>query len=133
MRTSQSRRINRREFLKAVSLFTTAGVLAACPVQARTTQGPSTPAGAQHLQNEFNLTSVTAQTFWVFVANRNTPVGRREIARQLHISPNTLKDHISRIIRHVRAQGYPDITRINDAVSIAAANLAFDFTGRRVE
>ena len=126
MYPKQSKRISRREFLKAVSLFTTAGVLAACPVQARTTQGPSNPAGAQRLQKEFNLTEVTAQTFYAFVAHRDQPIGRREIARQLNISPNTLKDHITRILRHVRAQGYADVTRINDAVSVAANVLALN-------
>jgi hypothetical protein len=133
MSQTRPRHLSRREFLKTVSLFTTAGVLAACPVTGRATQRPTIPTGAQRLQKEFNLTRLTAQTFWLFVANRDEPLGRREIANQLNISSNTLKDRITRIIRHVRLQGYPEVARINDAVTLAVTVLALDSTGNRVE
>ena len=120
MTKTKSKSINRREFLKFGGIFAVAGVLAACPAQAITTQAPTNKSGAQRLQTEFNLTPVTAQTFWIFVANKNKPLGRREIARQLNISPNTLKDHITRILRHVRSLGYSDVTKINEAVNLVS-------------
>jgi len=120
----KSKNINRREFLKIGGIFTAAGVLAACPAQAQITQAPTYTTGAQRLQTEFSLTPVNAQTFWLFISKRNNPLGRREIARQLNISPNSLKDHITRILHHVHSHGYPDVVNLNDAVNIAVNILA---------
>jgi DNA-binding CsgD family transcriptional regulator len=126
MKEIQIKSISRGEFLKVAGLFVIAGVIAACRLETITTQTPSITSGEQRLQTEFNLTSSNAQIFWLFIDNRNSHLGRREIARQNHISLNTLKDHISRIIRHVRSQGNPDVSILNDAVNVAANILGFN-------
>jgi hypothetical protein len=134
-----TRKINRRRFIAFASLFLAAGSLSCSLVQniagqftnkisgKHSTNTP--PDGSiypepQRLQALFTLTPTNAQIFWVFIANRSTPLGRRAIAGQFNISSNTLKDHITRIIRHVQAQGYPEVTTLNQAVSIAADLLA---------
>lgn len=132
----QFKSISRRDFLKTAGLFSIAGVIAACSLETITTpsppkiaitkQSPTNTSGQQRLQTGFNLTSLNAHTFWLFIDNRNNHLGRREIARQLNISFNTLKDHITRIIRHVRSQGYPDISNLNDAVNAAANILSLE-------
>ena len=134
-----TRKINRRRFIAFASVLLGAGTLSCSLVQNITSQFTNIKLGkqstntppdgsiypeAERLQARFNLTPANAQIFWVFIANRSTPLGRRTIASQLQISPNTLKDHITRIIRHVRAQGNPDITTLNEAVAIAANLLA---------
>ena len=136
MRESQLKSINRRDFLKTAGLFSIAGVIAACRLETIITQSPTnTPitkrsptntSGEQRLQTEFNLTPLNALTFWLFIENRNNHLGRKEIARQLNISFNTLKDHITRIIRHVRSRGSPDVSSLNDAVNVAVNILSFD-------
>jgi DNA-binding CsgD family transcriptional regulator len=126
MREIQFKSISRGEFLKVAGLFSISCVIAACRLEAITTQTPSNTSGEQRLQTEFNLTPLNARTFWLFVDNRNNHLGRREIARQLHVSRNTLKDHITRIIRHVRSQGYPDVSKLNDAVNVGANIIGFD-------
>ena len=133
---TQFKSISRREFLKFAGAFCIAGVIAACGVETNTTQPPTTQSptkqhpkdtgGEQRLQTEFNLTPLNAQTFRIFIENRNTLLGRRNIASQLHISSNTLKDHITRIIRHVRYQGYTDVSTLNDAVNVVVTNFGFD-------
>jgi DNA-binding CsgD family transcriptional regulator len=126
MRESQFKRIGRGDFLKVAGLFGIAGVIAACHLETITPQPPPNTSGKKRLQTEYNLTPLNAQTFWLFIDNRNNHLGRREIARQLHISLNTMKDHITRIIRHVRSQGNPDVSKLNDAVNVAVNILGFN-------
>ena len=124
---------SRRKFFEVAGVFTAAGVLAVCPVEAAITPTLSpastnkpngNPTGTDLLQTEFDLTPANAQIFWLFIANKANPLGRREIARQANISPNTLKDHITRIIRHVRSKGHAEVTTLNQAVNIAGSILA---------
>ena len=121
MREIQCKSISRRDFLKVAGSFCIAGVIAACGLEAIATQTPSITSGEKRLQSEFNLTPLNAKTLLLFIDTRNNHLGRKEIARQLHISLNTLKDHITRIIRHVRSQGNPDVSKLNDAVNVAAS------------
>jgi DNA-binding CsgD family transcriptional regulator len=120
MKETRSRNISRGEFLKVAGILTTAGVIVACNLQTATTQSPPDASREQRLQSEFNLSPMNAKTFALFIDNRNNHLGRRKIAGQLNISLNTLKDHISRIIRHVRSQGNSGVSTLNDAVNVAA-------------
>jgi DNA-binding CsgD family transcriptional regulator len=128
VKESRSKCLSRGDFLKVAGLLGAAGVIAACRLEATSTSTPTpfNPSGEERLQMEYNLTALNAQAFWLFIDNRYHPLGRREIARQLNISHNTLKDHITRIIRHVRSQGYPDVSKLNEAVNIAANILGFN-------
>ena len=104
----------------------------ASQLETETTQPtPNTPE-AQQLQTKYNLTTGNAQIFWVFIANRNAPLGRKKIASDLQISHNTLKDHITRILRHVRSQGNPGVKTLNQAVNIAVNVLALEEDGKQV-
>jgi DNA-binding CsgD family transcriptional regulator len=124
---SQFTSLSRGEFLKVAGIFGAASVIAACGLETTVTPAiphpdaspttfPSSP--EERLQNEYNLTPLNARAFWLFIDNRTNHLGRKEIARQLNISRNTLKDHISRIIRHVHSQGYPEVVTLNEAVNI---------------
>jgi hypothetical protein len=123
---SNSRKISRRKFFEAAGIFTAAGIMAACPAQGLSTSTPNNSSGVDRLQASFDLSPLNAQTFWIFVNNRDYPLGRRAIASQLNISPNTLKDHITRIIKHVQVAGYPGVSTMNDAVYFAVNYLALN-------
>jgi len=142
MKKVQSKTISRREFFMAAGICTMVGISAACRLESVTNQIPTLPdgdtttqpppylpevvttppppnlTGEERLQTEYHLTPANAKIFWLFITNKGAPLGRKEIARQLNISPNTLKDHITRIIRHVGSSGNPDVYKINDAVTI---------------
>lgn len=113
----KSKGISRRDFVKLAGISAVAGLMSSCNLLS--SSSPDGTISARRLQEEFDLTPVTAQTFSVFIANRDQKIGRRAIARELGISPNTLKDQITRIVRHVRSKGNPGVTRINDAVNVA--------------
>jgi hypothetical protein len=128
MDESEVKRISRGDFLKVAGSFCIASVVAACGLETIATQPPPPPTtgGEQQVQTEYNLTELNALTFWLFIANRNNHLGRRAIARQLNMSINTLKDHISRIIRHVQKQGNPGVATLNDAVNVAVNTLGLN-------
>jgi hypothetical protein len=126
MRESRSKSLSRGDFLKVAGVFSAAGVIAACRLEAAATPTPPNHTSGkqeQRLQTEFDLTALNAQAFWLFIDNRNHHLGRKNIASQLNISRNNLKDHITRIIRHVQKQGNPGVTTLNDAVNVAVNNL----------
>ena len=133
---SPSKKISRRKFFEVARIFTAASILA-CSQSVKTqppsnptfrqekpTQPPGNLTGVERIQTQYNLTSLNAQIFWLFIENRDNHLGRRTIAAQLNISFNTLKDHITRIIRHVRDTGYPDVVTLTEAVDVAVTFLA---------
>jgi DNA-binding CsgD family transcriptional regulator len=136
MSDTQIKNLSRSEFIKVAGLTSVAGVIVACGLEPLITQPPPPPATSYpplpntstdtRLQTEFDLTPLNATTFLLFIDNRNTLLGRREIARQLNISCNTLKDHITRIIWHVRSQGHPEVSTLNEAVNVASTVLGFN-------
>lgn len=132
MKKTLSDNIDRREFLKMAGITAVAGTIVACScnLQKLVTATPEKSVNAQDLQDQFGLSEIKARTFSIFINNRSHHLGRRAIARQLGISLNTLKDHITQIRRDVQYQSNSEIRGINDAVNSAMGALGFKFEDR---
>ncbi len=128
MNNPTSANIDRREFLKMAGVTAVAGTIVACScnLQRLITTTPEKSVNAQSLQDLYGMTEIKARTFSVFIDNRAHHLGRRAIARKLGISINTLKDHITQILKDVQSTSSLDIMGINDAVNAAVDRIGLN-------
>lgn len=66
------------------------------------------------LEKKYSLTERQCEVLFAFCINKDK--GRRELAKELFISENTLKTHISRILKAMRKTTEIEPTTMNDAV-----------------